>query len=182
MLPAILPVLDSPPVRLRPFQLPDTELIISVAKDSLIPLITSVPASGSVADAHAYIDRQQRRLSTGAGYSFAVASIETGQAVGQIGVWLRDYDRGRVSIGYWIAARFRRRGFARAALRTASTWALTLAGVHRAELYVEPWNEGSWRTAEQVGYRREGLMRSWQSVGAERRDMYLYSLLGSPSS
>ncbi len=51
--------------------------------------------------------------------------------------------------------------------------------VHRLELYVEPWNDGSWRAAERVGYRREGLLRSWQSVGHQRRDMYMYSLLPS---
>lgn len=45
------------------------------------------------------------------------------------------------------------------------------------ELYVEPWNEGSWRAAERIGYAREGLLRSWQRVGDERRDMYMYSLL-----
>jgi RimJ/RimL family protein N-acetyltransferase len=54
---------------------------------------------------------------------------------------------------------------------------LSLDGIHRVELYAEPWNEGSWRAAERVGYRREGLLRSWQQVGARRRDMYMYSLL-----
>lgn len=46
-----------------------------------------------------------------------------------------------------------------------SDWGLALPGVHRLELYVEPWNEGSWRTAERAGYTREGLLRSWQQVG-----------------
>jgi [ribosomal protein S5]-alanine N-acetyltransferase len=54
---------------------------------------------------------------------------------------------------------------------------LSLAGLHRIELYVEPWNEGSWRAAERAGYVREGLLRSWQQVGSERRDLYMYSLL-----
>lgn len=58
-----------------------------------------------------------------------------------------------------------------------STWGLDLPGVHRLELYVEPWNDASRRTAEHAGYEREGLLRSWQVVGDERRDMYMYSLL-----
>jgi len=45
------------------------------------------------------------------------------------------------------------------------------------ELYVEPWNVGSWRTAEHAGFQREGLMRSWQELGGLRRDMYMYALL-----
>lgn len=60
-----------------------------------------------------------------------------------------------------------------------SRWGLGLPDIHRLELYVEPWNEASWRAAEQVGYQREGLLRSWESIGDQRRDMYMYSLLRS---
>lgn len=49
----------------------------------------------------------------------------------------------------------------------------------RLELYVEPWNEASWRTAEKAGFRREGLLRQYQEVGGERRDMFMYSLLNT---
>ncbi len=48
---------------------------------------------------------------------------------------------------------------------------------HGLELYVEPWNEGSWRAAESAGFTREGLLTHWQKVGDERRDMYMYVLL-----
>ena len=56
-------------------------------------------------------------------------------------------------------------------------WASGLPELERLELYVEPWNRGSWRTAEACGFHREGLLRGWQRVGVERRDMFLYSLL-----
>jgi [ribosomal protein S5]-alanine N-acetyltransferase len=62
-------------------------------------------------------------------------------------------------------------------LKALSEWGLTLDGVARLELYAEPWNEASWRTAERAGFNREGLLRSWREVGAERRDMYMYSLV-----
>ena len=52
-----------------------------------------------------------------------------------------------------------------------------MPGVERLELYVEPWNEGSWRAAEAAGYQREGLLRAWQRVGDARGDMYMYSIL-----
>lgn len=58
-----------------------------------------------------------------------------------------------------------------------TTWAGSLPEVKRLELFVEPGNEGSWRVAEARGYQREGLLRSWQLVGAERRDMYVYSVI-----
>jgi RimJ/RimL family protein N-acetyltransferase len=176
-LPGEMPVITRPPIVLRTFRDEDLGLVRSVASDPLIPLITTVPASGNASDARAYIERQRERLASGVGYSFAIADAVTGDAVGQAGLWLRNVDEGRASTGYWIAARFRKRGYAIAALEAISRWGLSLDGIHRVELYVEPWNEGSWRAAERVGYVREGLLRSWQRVGAERRDMYMYSLL-----
>jgi hypothetical protein len=47
MLPTDLPCLDAPPVRLRAFRAGDAPLIAEVAADPLIPLVTSVPVSGS---------------------------------------------------------------------------------------------------------------------------------------
>ena len=172
-----MPVLTRSPVSLRAFTDADADLVRSVADDPYIPLITTVPTSGTLPDALAFIERQRNRLTSGAGYSFAITDEATGEPVGAIGLWLDDLAAGRVSTGYWIAAAHRRRGFVVAALDAISRWGLSLPGVHRIELQVEPWNEGSWQAAERVGYVREGLMRSWRQIGPDRRDMYLYSLL-----
>ncbi|MFC8500754.1 GNAT family N-acetyltransferase [Pedococcus sp. NPDC057267] len=166
-------------VVLRPFRDEDVQLVVAAASDPLIPLVTTVPRSGSEADARAYIDRQHQRLGEGEGYSFAVESARTGRAVGQIGLWTRDLAHGRASTGYWIAAEHRRRGYGRAALSALTAWAMGLEEVQRLQLYVEPRNEASWRTAAACGFAREGLLRSWQQVGAERRDMYVYSIVRS---
>jgi [ribosomal protein S5]-alanine N-acetyltransferase len=172
-----MPVLTQSPVILRAFTDADADLVRSVADDPYIPLITTVPTSGTLPDALAFIERQHDRLASGAGYSFAIADEATGEPVGAIGLWLRDLAAGRASTGYWVASAHRRRGFMVAALDAVSRWGLSLTGVHRIEMQVEPWNEGSWRAAERVGYVREGLMRSWRQIGTERRDMYLYSVL-----
>lgn len=178
-LPAEMPLLRGPVVVLRSFDERDVPLVMSVAGDPLIPLITSVPSSGSRDDALAYIERQHSRLATGVGYSFVIADARTDEPVGQTGLWLKDIGEGRVSTGYWIAPQFRRRGYARAALSTLTDWAVTLTEVHRVQLCVEPWNEGSWRAAEACGYVREGLLRSWQEVGPARKDMYMYSVVAN---
>lgn len=168
-------MLVGPPVRLRPFRDGDVDLVVRAGRDPLIPLITTVPADGTVEDARAFLDRQARRLAAGIGYSFAVARVVDDVAVGQVGVWLLELDQRGATVGYWMGREHRRQGFAAAALDLATGWALGLDGVDRADLYVEPWNEGSWRTAERCGYRRQELLRQWQQVGEERRDMFRYS-------
>lgn len=172
-----LPVLENSQIRLRAFKDTDASLVQNVASDELIPLITSVPTSSAHDEALAYIKRQHDRLIDGIGYSFAISDIATDEAVGQVGLWMRDIDQGRANVGYWIGSSFRRCGYAAAALSRITKWGLDMPSVKRLELYVEPWNEGSWRAAEKIGFRREGLLRLWQEVGLERRDMYMYSLL-----
>ena len=175
--PLVLPTLLGEAVRLRAFSPADLPLVREASTDPLIPLITSVPANGDDDACLAYLARQDDRLTTGAGYAFAVAERATDTAVGHAYLGLRDVDLGRAAAGYWIARPYRGRGLAGDALRTLARWALTVRGIDRLELYVEPWNVASARTATSAGFVREGLLRSWQTVGDERRDMEMYALL-----
>ncbi len=178
-LPLELPLLTTAgaQVTLRAFTAADVGLIQSASRDPLIPLITSVPSTDGRPEALAFIERQHHRLASGAGWSFAVADASTGTAVGQIGLWPGQASR-RTSnpdtIGYWIGPEHRKRGYAAAALELLTEWALTEVKMRQIHLYIEPWNEGSWRTAERVGYRRDALLPSWQKVGAQWKDMYRY--------
>ncbi|MDQ2850655.1 GNAT family protein [Dermatophilaceae bacterium Sec6.4] len=171
-----VPRLLDAPLLLRAFADADAALVAEAGTDPLIPLITTVPTGpAAIAAVQAFIERQRDRAKSGQGYSFVIADAGTDLGMGQIGVW--PHHQGRASVGYWVAASARRRGIAHHALQMVSTWALTLPDVHRLELYVEPWNEGSWRAAERAGFAREGLLRSWQPVGGQRCDMYMYSRL-----
>lgn len=162
---------------LRAFEFGDVALIQEASADPFIPLVTTVPTTESVTEARAFILRQHSRSDSGAGYSFAIAERETNRALGQIGLWLDNIRHGRASVGYWIVASARRRGIAGTALRAITEWGLRRPEVARLELYVEPWNTGSWKTAERTGYEREGLLRGWQEVGGQRRDMFMYGKL-----
>lgn len=177
MEPISTPTITGERVTLREFSEDDIDLVLSVVNDPLIPQITSVPAAGDEDDARAYIRRQQSRAPSGEGFQFAVVENSSRAAVGQIGLTFKDSNRERASVGYWISPEHRQRGLAAVALDEVSKWALRAVSIQRLELYVEPWNEGSWRAAESVGFSREGLLRSWERVGSERRDMYMYSLV-----
>lgn len=177
VLPSTMPRLTDSMVVLRGFEPRDAPLVASASTDPLIPLITTVPASGADEDVMAYLERQHERLASGVGYSFAIADAGSDRAVGQIGLWTQEIGTGRASTGYWIGPQFRRRGYLTAALQALTKWAVTLDDIHRLQLFVEPWNEGSWRAAEACGYQREGLLRRWERVGEELKDMYVYSTI-----
>jgi ribosomal-protein-alanine N-acetyltransferase len=173
----VVPVLAAGPFRLRPFVMADLHVVREAADDPYIPLITTVPAAFTETEGRRFIERQWDRARRGSGYSFAITDAANGRAVGNIGLWLNDIGAGRASVGYWVVASARGRGAAGYALQTLTFWALGVLGASRLELHVEPWNEACIRTADKAGFRQEGLLRSWQDVGGERKDMLMYSLL-----
>jgi RimJ/RimL family protein N-acetyltransferase len=172
-----VPVLAAGPFRLRPFSLGDLGVVREAAADPYIPLITTVPAAYSDDAGRQFIERQWGRAQDGTGYSFAIADAATDRAAGQIGLWLQDIGQGRATIGYWVAPPARGQHAAGHALAAVVRWAFGELGVPRLELCVEPWNEASARTAVITGFRREGRLRSWRDVGAERKDFDLYAML-----
>lgn len=170
-----LPRIDADTVTLRAFARTDIDAVIDASTDVSITSVTSVPTTPDARLAAEWIERQHERARTGAGYSFAVQAGE--ECVGQIGLWLRDLDQGRGTIGYWIRPGRRGHGYAHLALRSLSEWAWTIRNIHRLQLHIDPSNLASCRTAERAGFTREGLLRSWQMIGGRRRDMLVYALV-----
>lgn len=165
------------PVVLREFADRDVQMAQELATDTYVPLIGSLPANASRQEAQDWVDRNRGRLAEGAGFSFAIAEADTDRAIGAIGLWLASLPHGRATAGYSVAPSARGRGAAAAALIALTSFAWSIPALHRIELYIEPWNMGSIRTAERAGYEREGLLRSHQEIGGHRRDMLLYAII-----
>jgi [ribosomal protein S5]-alanine N-acetyltransferase len=92
---------------------------------------------------------------------------------------MRSEGDGRFEVGYWVRRERRRRGIASRALRLISAWALGDLGAARVQLHTDVENVPSQRVAENAGYTREGVLRSWLEHRGERRDHVLYSLLAT---
>ncbi|MGC5584374.1 GNAT family N-acetyltransferase [Ornithinimicrobium sp. W1665] len=164
-------------VHLRPFTADDVPMLMDLSTDPYVPLTGTLPGDADRESALDYVRRQHERLVTGAGFSFCVALRETDEAVGQAGLGLRSVASGRATAGYAVAPVHRGRGLAAHALAALTAFAWTLPEVHRIELYIEPWNVASVRTATTAGYAHEGRLRSHQEVGGRRVDMLLYAAL-----
>lgn len=164
-------------VVLRAFRQSDTDMLLDLSTDPYVALTGTLPHCTDHAGAAAYIERQRQRLHTGVGYSFCIALRPSDQAVGQIGLWLYGLEHGRASAGYCVAPRFRGRHLASQALIALTEFAWNTLEIHRLELYIEPWNEASSRTAGAAGFAHEGLLRSHQRIGERRVDMHIHSIL-----
>lgn len=83
----------------------------------------------------------------------------------------------RATVGYWLLPEARGKGLATRALRLVSQWALTNLDLARLWLLTEEWNRPSQYVAERVGFRREGVLRSWTEIDGRRVDYVSFSLL-----
>lgn len=169
-------------VLLRRFHDDDAAMAMELSTDPYVPTIGTLPLRASREEALAWVERQRQHHIRGTGFSFSIAETGTDRSVGQIGLWTRELGQGRAQAGYGVVASARGQRFAASALLALLEFAWTIPELHRVELYIEPWNLASVRSADYAGFQREGLLRSHQEIAGERRDMLLYAAVRDRSA
>lgn len=106
------------------------------------------------------------------------AVLADGAVVGGAGVnWI---DRGDAvgDVGYWLRSGARGRGYTTRAVLMLSAWAFEL-GCERLQIRADTENEASMRVAERAGFQLEGVLRSirYNPRLGRRMNFALYSLL-----
>lgn len=172
------PPLAEGAIELRPWEDADLDVMVAICSDPDVARFTRVPDPYSEADARAWIDAQPGRLEAGDGVTFAITD-GGGAPVGSVGLRIDPGDPDIAEAGYMVAPAARGRGVATTALRLASHWALRDLGIARVHLTTHVDNEGSQKVAERAGFRREGVLRSWEEIRAARVDLVMYSLVAS---
>jgi RimJ/RimL family protein N-acetyltransferase len=74
------------------------------------------------------------------------------------------------TLGLWLVPAARGRGAGTRALRLVIDWTFAATEALRIDCFIEVGNEPSMRMVERVGFRREGLLRSWD-IGPDGRPM-----------
>lgn len=172
------PPLTDGTVVLRRWEESDIGCVEEASSDPRIPEGTTVPATFTVVDGLAWIERQWGRADNGEGLSQAIADAGSREALGAVVLMFRRQP-GTVEIGYWVIGRARGRRLASRAVALLARWALTDAGLARVEALVVPDNTPSQRVLEGVGFQREGHLRSYLVFDKRRADAFIYSLVPS---
>lgn len=162
-------------VLLRPVSSSDTGMAMALATDPYVCDTGTLPLNAGEQEALAWVKRQQGRHSEGRGFSFTIEEQLSGLAVGHCGLWLQHLAQGHASAGYAVVPQFRGRRFAADALAALTSFGWTVPGLQRIELFIEPWNAASIRTAEHAGYAAAGMRRDYPLAGGERRDVRVYA-------
>jgi ribosomal-protein-alanine N-acetyltransferase len=164
-------------VRVRLIADSDLDAIAAACRDPEIARYTTVPSPYERHHAREWQQRSTAGLAAGTDVGAVIADLHTDELLGSVGLHAIDPATGRCAGGYWVAAEARGRGVAARGMRLLCGYAARELGVARIELWIEPENVPSQRVAEAVGFRREGLMRSFMPIQGRRRDMLMYALL-----
>lgn len=169
--------LDDGLIRLRLMAEADIPAVVAAIQDPDIPRYTTVPDPYGEHEAKHWQRMATTGLQSGTELPTLIVDAADDRVLGAVGLHNLNPENGRCSAGYWVAAAERRRGVARRGLTLLCDFAFGHLDVKRIELWIEPVNGASLRVAEAVGFRREGVLRSFMRVGGQRRDMLMYSLL-----
>ena len=119
------------------------------------------------------VELRPRRVPGGDGLTLAVIERDGGTPRGHIGLRVLADDREVAEVAH--------DGVHAAAVRLLAGWALREWGLARLQLATRVDDAASQDTAEEAGFRREGVLRSWSEIDGRRIDMVMFSLLpGDP--
>jgi len=112
------------------------------------------------------------------GMSLPFALLVEGRLAGQVTV--DNVVRGALRsghLGYWVDSAVAGRGIASLAVALVCDHAFGPVGLHRLQADIRPENGPSRRLVERLGFRQEGLFRSYLDIDGAWRDHLAYALL-----
>lgn len=164
-------------VRLRLGTDADVERVTAIVQDPEIVRWTTIPVGQTSPQTREWMQRGMAGMATGTDLSLVITSADSDEPLGTIGLHEINRATERAVCGYVMARESRRKGLARRALRLICAHAFEELRLARVEVTIEASNLASRATAESVGFREEGVLRSYMRIAGERRDMVMYGLL-----
>lgn len=174
--------LEGPRVFVRPMRGKDWRnwaLLRGESRDYLVPWEPTWPVDSLTRGAYRrQVKSHLHDARLGAGYALHVFRSDDQVLMGSIRITnLRRGVAQMATLGYWIGQRYARHGYMTEALRLVVDFCFRELGLNRVEAACIPTNDASRRLLERVGFRQEGLARSYLRINGEWRDHLLYATL-----
>ena len=80
------------------------------------------------------------------------------------------------AIGYWVRRQFEGQGLVTEAVGAITRFAFETLRAQRVEIRTDDRNDRSWRVAERLGYRLEGVLRNESRDAYGLRDTRIYAV------
>lgn len=96
--------------------------------------------------------------------------------VGSSGLHRIDWTVPKFEIGYWVRRRFEGHRYVTESTAGITRFAFEALGARRVEIRTDDRNERSWRVAERLGFRLEGVLRNECREHGNLRDTRVYAV------
>ncbi|WP_162914512.1 GNAT family N-acetyltransferase [Desertibaculum subflavum] len=175
--PPVVPVLQTPRLRLRPLQAEDAEALHDAYANPQVMRHWSLAPSGDLAETRRRI-AWSLAASVEMHAAWAITQPPDDRLIGLVNYHHREASNRRLEIGYLLMRGHWRQGLMREALVALLDHFFVAFDVHRVEAMVEPSNLPSRRLLEGLGFACEsGVLRDRIKVGDAYRSMVMYALL-----
>jgi ribosomal-protein-alanine N-acetyltransferase len=153
------PVLETPRIRLRAFEMADKAPIFRIFSDPVVllhlgrqPFLVEAEAAFLIATIHqAFQDKECIR--------WALENKEDGTYMGSIGFWRILKEHRRSEIGYELSPDYWKKGYMHEALSRILRYGFEEMKLHSVEANVSPGNSGSEELLRRNGFIQEGYFK-----------------------
>jgi RimJ/RimL family protein N-acetyltransferase len=172
-----MPVLRTERLILRPFALSDAADIQRLAGEWEIADTTlniSHPYEDGMAEE--WIATHKPRFEEGKLCNFAITLRDSGDLVGAMGLVItRRFDH--AELGYWTGKPYWGKGYCTEAARAVIDYGFTHLDLHRIHASHMTRNPASGRVMENIGMKREGVLRGHVKKWDKYEDLVVYAIL-----
>jgi RimJ/RimL family protein N-acetyltransferase len=158
--------------RLRPFREDDFDAALTYSRDEATALwVPPLPAD----DPQSVVELFQRYREEGQLLHLVIADLTSDMYLGEVMAIICDHQMGELGCG--LLPQARGRGIAAEALSAFATWCVPNLDLRRLQVLVASDNRPALALAEHVGFRREGVLRSYWDHDGDRFDAIMLSML-----
>jgi RimJ/RimL family protein N-acetyltransferase len=155
----------------------DLVALLSVNGDEAVTRYLSYQSWKSVEDGAAWLERMRKIEASGTAVQLVVVERTSGHAVGTCLLFRHEEASARAELGYALGHQHWGKGYMREALSSLIAHAFSVQALRRLEAEVNPVNSASCRLLEELGFKKEGLLRKrWLEKGVVY-DTNFYGLL-----
>lgn len=175
----MLPILETPRLRLRALIDGDIPALFEIYKDPEAMRYWSHPAMTDIGEAEALLKDIASHEAPETLFEWGISRREDELVIGTCTLHRIEKQHRRAELGYILRRDVWGRGFAHEALTALVNHAFGAMGLHRLEADIDPRNAASIRSVERLRFRQEGRLRERYFLAGEIQDSLIYGLLAA---
>jgi [ribosomal protein S5]-alanine N-acetyltransferase len=157
----------------------DAAAMLRLLSDPEVTRFSNAPRCTTLAAARAALEQFTPRFAAKEMIRWAIQPLGHDEAIGTVGLLRVNHEHRRGELGYDLTRRWWGKGLATEAAAAVVAWGFAVMGLHRIEAGALVGNDASVRVLEKLGFREEGTLRDYISLGGGFHSCRFFGLLAT---